>query len=79
MISRYFNKGMKLRTSKLDTWYSKGHSRIRKMPLTASYHRTKNPYKEIKVNKPGTYQLKDMDAKAVPRPWHAKHIKKYYM
>ncbi|GFZ06625.1 hypothetical protein Acr_18g0007950 [Actinidia rufa] len=36
------------------------------------------PYKVIKVSKPGTCWLEDLNGKALLHPWNAKHLKKYY-
>ncbi|GFZ06481.1 hypothetical protein Acr_18g0006510 [Actinidia rufa] len=36
------------------------------------------PYKVIKVSRPGTYWLEDLDGKALSHPWNAEHLKKYY-
>ncbi|GFY80993.1 hypothetical protein Acr_01g0008020 [Actinidia rufa] len=34
------------------------------------------PYKVIKVSRPGTYWLEDLDGKALSHPWNAEHLKK---
>ncbi|GFS34966.1 hypothetical protein Acr_00g0037010 [Actinidia rufa] len=36
------------------------------------------PYKVIKVSRPGTCWLEDLDGKALSHPWNAEHLKKYY-
>ncbi|GFY96586.1 hypothetical protein Acr_11g0008920 [Actinidia rufa] len=36
------------------------------------------PYKVIKVSRPGTYWLEDLNGKALLHPWNAEHLKKYY-
>ena len=37
------------------------------------------PYKVVRCNRPGTYWLEDLEKRPVPRPWHAEHLKKYYV
>ncbi|GAA0145172.1 hypothetical protein LIER_05425 [Lithospermum erythrorhizon] len=37
------------------------------------------PYRVKKVVGPSTYELEDLDGKAVPRTWHASKICRYYM
>ena len=36
------------------------------------------PYRVVKVSRPETYWLEDMGRRALPYPWNAKHLKKYY-
>ncbi|GFY92947.1 hypothetical protein Acr_08g0013430 [Actinidia rufa] len=36
------------------------------------------PYKVIKVSRPGTCWLEDLNGKALSHPWNAEHLKKYY-
>ena len=36
------------------------------------------PYKVVKVSRPRTYWLEYMNGKALPHPWNAEHLKKYY-
>ncbi|GFY91594.1 hypothetical protein Acr_07g0017900 [Actinidia rufa] len=36
------------------------------------------PYKVIKVSRPGTCWLEDLNGKALLHPWNAEHLKKYY-
>ncbi|GFY86848.1 hypothetical protein Acr_05g0004870 [Actinidia rufa] len=36
------------------------------------------PYKVIKVSRPGTYWLEDLNGKTLLHPWNAEHLKKYY-
>ena len=38
----------------------------------------KGPYKVVKVFRPRTYWLEDMSGKALPHPWNAEYLKKYY-
>ena len=37
-----------------------------------------DPYKVVKVSRPGTYWLEDMDGKTLSHPWNTEHLKKYY-
>ncbi|GFZ07006.1 hypothetical protein Acr_18g0011760 [Actinidia rufa] len=37
-----------------------------------------DPYKVIKVSRPGTYWLEDPSGKVLPHPWNVEHLKKYY-
>ena len=36
------------------------------------------PYKIIKVVRPGSYEMANMQGIKIPRTWNAMHIKKYY-
>ena len=36
------------------------------------------PYRVIKFYKRGTYHLEKLDGIALPHPWNAEHLKKYY-
>ncbi|KAL0696314.1 hypothetical protein Bca4012_063494 [Brassica carinata] len=36
------------------------------------------PYKVIKVVRPGSYQIANMQDVKIPRTWNAMHLKKYY-
>jgi hypothetical protein len=36
------------------------------------------PYKIVKFYRRGTYHLEKLDDTALPHPWNAKHLKKYY-
>ena len=36
------------------------------------------PYKVVRVSRPRTYWLEDMNGNALPHPWNAEHLKKYY-
>ena len=37
------------------------------------------PYKVIESTRKGTYKLKSLGEKELPHPWHAEHLKEYYM
>ena len=36
------------------------------------------PYKIIKVVRPGSYEMANMQGVKIPRTWNAMHLKKYY-
>ena len=36
------------------------------------------PYIVTKVTRSGTYWMEDMNGRALPHPWNAEHLKKYY-
>ncbi|KAL0374129.1 UNVERIFIED_CONTAM: Retrovirus-related Pol polyprotein from transposon gypsy [Sesamum radiatum] len=36
------------------------------------------PYKVVRVKKPGTYKLQDMEGKDLPRPWNISNLRKFY-
>ena len=36
------------------------------------------PYRVIKFHRRGTYHLEKLDGTALPHPWNAEHLKKYY-
>ncbi len=36
------------------------------------------PYRVIKANSNGSYELEEIDGKVLPRPWHANNLQKFY-
>ncbi|KAL0408328.1 UNVERIFIED_CONTAM: hypothetical protein Sradi_1767200 [Sesamum radiatum] len=36
------------------------------------------PFKVVKIKKPGTYKLQDLEGKDLPRPWNVHNLKKFY-
>jgi hypothetical protein len=36
------------------------------------------PYRVVKFHRKGTYNLEKLDGTALPHPWNAEHLKKYY-
>ncbi|XP_074358004.1 uncharacterized protein LOC141697496 [Apium graveolens] len=78
-IARYFNKKVKSVPFKV------GDLVLRKvMPNTKiAQHGVlganwEGPYKVKAILWKGTYRLKDLDGKPIPRAWNAEHLRKYY-
>lgn len=79
-MTRYYNVRVKTRH------FNQGDLVLRKVSTT-----TKNPtegklgpnwegpYKVILSNRLGTYHLETLEGKALPHPWNAEHLKKYYL
>ena len=36
------------------------------------------PYRVVRFHRTGTYHLEKLDGEALPHPWNAEHLKKYY-
>ncbi|GFZ00544.1 hypothetical protein Acr_14g0001790 [Actinidia rufa] len=78
-IAKYYNERVKHRS------FLPGDLVLRRVTLSTRDPRAgklgptwEGPYKVIKVSKPGTCWLEDLNGKALPHPWNAEHLKKYY-
>ncbi|KAL0847532.1 hypothetical protein Bca101_020778 [Brassica carinata] len=76
--ARYYNSNVRHRR------FKEGDLVLRKVfQNTASEAREngskrEGPYKVIKVVRPGSYQIANMQEVKIPRTWNAMHLKKYY-
>ena len=78
-VAKYFNQRVKHRS------FLPGDLVLRKVTLSTKEPNAgklgptwEGPYKVVKVTRPGTYWLEDMNGKALPHPWNAEHLKKYF-
>ncbi|GFS36997.1 hypothetical protein Acr_00g0049130 [Actinidia rufa] len=78
-IAKYYNERVKHRS------FLPGDLVLRRVTLSTRDPRAgklgptwEGPYKVIKVSRPGTCWLEDLNEKALPHPWNAEHLKKYY-
>ncbi|GFY95453.1 hypothetical protein Acr_10g0008380 [Actinidia rufa] len=78
-VAKYYNQRVRHRS------FLPGDLVLRKVTLSTKEPNTgklgptwERPYKVIKVSRPGTYWLEDLDGKVLSHPWNAEHLKKYY-
>ncbi|GFY95426.1 hypothetical protein Acr_10g0008110 [Actinidia rufa] len=78
-VAKYYNQRVRHRS------FLPGDLVLRKVTLSTKEPNAgklgptwEGPYKVIKVSRPGTYWLEDLDGKALSHPWNAEHLKKYY-
>uniref|UniRef100_A0A2N9FQA3 Integrase catalytic domain-containing protein n=1 Tax=Fagus sylvatica TaxID=28930 RepID=A0A2N9FQA3_FAGSY len=78
-MARYYDRRVKYREFKV------GDLVLRKVTLaTKDLTQGKlgptweGPYKVVKFHRRGTYHLEKLDGDALPHPWNAEHLKKYY-
>ena len=78
-VAKYYNQRIKHRSFLPSDLVLRKVTLATKEPNAGKLNSTwEDPYKVDKVSRPGPYWLKDMDGKALPRPWNAEHLKKYY-
>ncbi|GFZ00937.1 hypothetical protein Acr_14g0005720 [Actinidia rufa] len=78
-VAKYYNQRVRHRS------FLPGDLVLRKVTLSTKEPNAgklgptwEGPYKVIKVSRPGTYWLEDLEGKALSHPWNAEHLKKYY-
>ncbi|GFZ00843.1 hypothetical protein Acr_14g0004780 [Actinidia rufa] len=76
-IAKYYNQRVRHRS------FLPGDLVLRKVTLSTKEPNAgklgptwEGPYKVVKVSRPGTYWLEDLDGKALSHPWNAEHLKK---
>ncbi|KAL0877364.1 hypothetical protein Bca101_027069 [Brassica carinata] len=76
--ARYYNSNVRHRR------FKEGDLVLRKVFQNTAERTQENgskregPYKIIKVVRPGSYQIANMQDVKIPRTWNAMHLKKYY-
>ena len=78
-MARYYNKKVKVRRFNISdlvlrkvTQATKDSSKGKLGPAW------KEPYQVTCHSKEGSYYLKTLDGKELPRPWNIEHLKRYY-
>jgi hypothetical protein len=80
IVARYFNQRVKHRSFNLGDLVLQNVTITTKDPTRGKLAPNwEGPYKVIRCHIAGAYHLKDFEGKALPRPWNAEHIKKYYV
>ncbi|XP_074377045.1 uncharacterized protein LOC141718563 [Apium graveolens] len=78
-IARYFNKKVKSVPYKVgDLVFQKVMSNTKIAQHGVLGANREGPYKVKDTLWKGTYHLKDLDGKCIPRAWNAEHLRKYY-
>ncbi|XP_059436570.1 uncharacterized protein LOC132169570 [Corylus avellana] len=79
-VARYFHRTVKAQSFKV------GDMVLRRVTLATKdlaegklAPNLEGPYRVIQCKSAGAYHLEDSKGKALPRPWNAKHLKKYYV
>ncbi|XP_075633615.1 uncharacterized protein LOC142606101 [Castanea sativa] len=76
---KYHNQRVKLKRFNPDDMMLRKVSQTTRDPRQGKLGPTwEGSYKIIRFSKRGSYYLKDLDGKPLPRPWNVKHLKKYY-
>ena len=78
-VTKYYNKRFKLMSFWLgDLVLRNGTLSIKELNAGKLDPTWEGPYRVVRVTKPETYWLKNMKGRALPHPWNAEHLKKYY-
>ena len=78
-IAKYYNQRVKHKSFLLGNLVLRKVTLSTKEPNTKKLgHTLEGLYKAVKVSRPGTYWLEDMNGRALPHPWNAEHLEKYY-
>ncbi len=77
--ARYHDRRMKHREFKVGDLILRKVTLTTKNPTQGKLGPTwEGPYKVVKFHKRGTYHLEKLDGTALPHPWNAEHLEKYY-
>ena len=78
-MTRYYNQRVKLKHFNLGDMVLQKVSQATKDPNEGKLGPNwEGPYKVVRYSMRGSYYLEDTNGKPLPRPWNAKHLKKYY-
>jgi hypothetical protein len=78
--ARYYNKRVKPRSFNTGDWVLRRITTAAKDPTEGKLGPVwEGPFRVIKSNPKGAYQLEDTNGKKLQRPWNAEHLRKYYM
>ena len=78
-MARYYDQRVKHREFKVRGLVLRKVTLETKDPTQGKLGPTREgPYRVIKFHKRGTYHLEKIDRTALPHPWNAEHLKKYY-
>jgi hypothetical protein len=78
--ARYFNRKVQYKSFKVGEWVLRkvtiATKDSAKGKLAPSWE---GPYRVTKCHRAGAYHLENAEGKPLPRPWNARHLKKYFV
>uniref|UniRef100_A0A2N9FU44 Uncharacterized protein n=1 Tax=Fagus sylvatica TaxID=28930 RepID=A0A2N9FU44_FAGSY len=78
-MARYYDRRVKHREFKVGDLVLRKVTLATKDPTQGKLGPTwEGPYRVVKFHRRGTYHLQKLDGDALPHPWNAEHLKKYY-
>uniref|UniRef100_A0A2N9IJZ2 Uncharacterized protein n=1 Tax=Fagus sylvatica TaxID=28930 RepID=A0A2N9IJZ2_FAGSY len=78
-MARYYDRRVKCREFKVGDLVLRKVTLATKDPTQGKLGPTwEGPYRVVKFHRRGTYHLEKLDGIALPHPWNAEHLKKYY-
>jgi ribonuclease HI len=78
-MARYYDRRVKHREFKVGDLVLRKVTLATKDPAQGKLGPTwEGPYRVVKFHRRGTYHLEKLDGDALPHPWNAEHLKKYY-
>ena len=78
-LTKYHDQKVKLRRFNPGELVLRKVIEVTKVPTQGKLNLTwEGLYKIVKYSRRGTYYLKLLDDKQLPRPWNVEHLKKYY-
>uniref|UniRef100_A0A2N9EQ75 Integrase catalytic domain-containing protein n=1 Tax=Fagus sylvatica TaxID=28930 RepID=A0A2N9EQ75_FAGSY len=78
-MARYYDRRVKHREFKVGDLVLRKVTLATKDPTQGKLGPTwEGPYRVVKFHRRGTYHLEKLDGNALPHPWNAEHLKKYY-
>uniref|UniRef100_A0A2N9FWX9 Uncharacterized protein n=1 Tax=Fagus sylvatica TaxID=28930 RepID=A0A2N9FWX9_FAGSY len=78
-MARYYDRRVKHREFKVGDLVLRKVTLATKDPTQGKLGPTwEGPYRVVKFHRRGTYHLEKLDGDALPHPWNAEHLKKYY-
>uniref|UniRef100_A0A2N9FF19 Integrase catalytic domain-containing protein n=1 Tax=Fagus sylvatica TaxID=28930 RepID=A0A2N9FF19_FAGSY len=78
-MARYYDRRVKHRQFKVGDLVLRKVTLATKDPTQGKLGPTwEGPYRVVKFHRRGTYHLEKLDGEALPHPWNAEHLKKYY-
>uniref|UniRef100_A0A2N9FYM4 RNA-directed DNA polymerase n=1 Tax=Fagus sylvatica TaxID=28930 RepID=A0A2N9FYM4_FAGSY len=78
-MARYYDRRVKHREFKVGDLVLRKVTLATRDPTQGKLGPTwEGPYRVVKFHRRGTYHLEKLDGNALPHPWNAEHLKKYY-
>jgi hypothetical protein len=79
-VAKYFNRNVKPRSFKVGDLVLRKVTLATRDPVEGKLAPNwEGPYKVISCQRPRVYYLEDSMGKVLPRPWNAKHLKRYFL
>jgi hypothetical protein len=78
-MARYYHRRVKHREFRVGDLVLRKVTLVTKYPTQGKLGPTwEGPYRVVKFHIRGTYHVEKLDGTALPHPWNAEHLKKYY-